>query len=571
MQINKINITAILILISVFSSCSILKPAKKNETDKNESKFIYLFSEANKNRLSGNNEKAIEQYLSAVDIKPESAASNFYLSIIFLSDKEYETALKFAEKAVNLQPDNLWYNIAKADVLNASSKTKNAVDIYENLIKENKKNELLYDRLIKIYSEENNISDLKRTYERKLKNFGFDRKTALNLYHLSIKSGNKKKAEEILQKLILNNYDNPKYKALLAEFYVSINEPDKAETLFNELLAENPNNSSVRLSYIHFCKYTGKSNEYYDNVMLLMGSDLNINTKINLLISGQYTNFPKDKYFKLLTELYKFHPNEIIVNTIFAEYYIEQEKKEEAIKYVRNATELSNSDFNLVLTLFELSYDAKKFEDLYNDSEKYLYIYPNRPKVFLYNGIAAYQTKKYNKAISVLETGMDLIIEDNELLLQFYYYLTETSHKQKKDKKSDQYFEKILELNSEFYPALISHSIYLSNREIEIEKAELLAKTCIDSKKNNPVFYHAYSLALFKGKKYSEALIFSEKYVNPTSKNIKYSELHGDILFSNGKREEALKYWKLSKNNGNTDEHLYYKITNIDKLKLNEL
>ncbi len=451
------------------------------------------------------------------------------------------------------------------------NKTKSAVNIYENLIKANTKSEILYDRLIRIYFDKKDLTNLSKIYERKLENIEFNNEIAISLYDLNLKARNTNKAEKILREIILHNSDDPRYKALLAELYVSTHESDKAEILYKELLIEYPENSNVRLSYSYYCKYTDKTEEYYKNVMWLMGSDLILITKINLLISGQYPNFPKEKYLKLLKELYKYHPNEITVNTLFAEYYIDDDNKEEALNYIRKAMELSNSNFNLLLILFELSYDEGKFEDLYKDSEKYLYIFPNRPKVFLYNGIAAYETKKYDKAISVLETGMDLVIEDNELLVQFYYYLAESFQKVENNNKSDQCFEKILVLDSCFYTAIISYSIHLSKRKVNIEKAELLAKRCIENDKNNPVYYYAYSLSLFKGKKYSESLKVSEKYVNKTSKNTKYLELHGDILFSAGKKKEALEYWNLSKNNGSKGEHLFYKINNVDKLKLSEL
>lgn len=568
----KLSVTYsfLIIILFAFSSCNILKTKENIATDENESKFIYLFSEANKNRLSGNKTKAIELYLSAVDIKPKSAASYFYLSVIFLSEKENITALKFAEKAVILQPDNFWYNIVNADILSSVNK-KNALDIYEKLIKEYPKKELLYDRLIRIYSTEKDFDNLLRTYERKLKYIQYDNDIALSLYHLSLKQGNNKKAEEVLSELIKNNSDNPKYKTLLAEYYFSIHEMLKAETLFNDLIEKYPNNSEVRLSYTYFCKYTQKKEKYFENVLLLTGSDLNINEKINLLISGQYPNFPEEQYAELLGELYRHHPENIVVNTLVAEYYIEKGNKEKAIKYVRKATELSKSDFNLMLILFELSYDVKKFEDLYKDSEKYLNLYPNRPKIFLYNGIAAYEINKFDKAISALETGMDLVIENNELLVQFYYYLAESFHKTKDHKNSDKYFEKILKNESKFYPAIVSYSIYLSERKENLAKAEILAKQCIKNDNNNSFYYYAYSLALLKAEKYDDALIISEKYITENIKNVDYLELHGDILFSNHKSKEALEYWNLSKKGGNDDEHLIYKIKKGDKLKLNEL
>ncbi|MCF6365865.1 MAG: tetratricopeptide repeat protein [Bacteroidales bacterium] len=582
---NKLYILAIFLFI--ISSCSQQKSGikKDNNPEKDKQKFTYLFSEANKNRLLGNPEKAVELYVSAIDINPKSAASNYYLASIFLYEKKYNTALTFAENAVTLNSENIWYNIIKADILSFQNKTAEAINIYNNIQKKQPKNELIYNRIIDILINRINLNKINSTnisvvkndylkliniYSEKQTHFGYDTEISYNLYKLYMDIRDLKNAKETLNAIIKNEPNEPKYQALLAEFYFSQNETKKAEEIYKKIKKNFPNESSVKLSYAIFCKVTGKQKEYLKLTKELLSSDIELNTKINLLISGQYPNFPKQQYEQLINELYKHHSDDLTANTLLAEYYI-NEDKEKTIPYLKKAVELSNSDINLILTYFEILYDTKNFEYLYNESKKYLEQYPNLPKIFLYNGLSAYKIGKFNEAIFILDSGKDLVIENNKLLVQFHYYLAESFHEKNENSKSDEQFEKTLQINPKFYLALNNYSYYLSERNQNIEKALQMAETCINYQNNNPVFCNTYAKALLKNKKYDKALPFSEKAINTIPDNAEFLETIGDIYFAKNKKEKAKEFWEKSEEKGNTSKTLEYKLKNINKLTIDEL
>lgn len=586
MKQNNIYILPIIILILILSSCSITKTKKSTgiNTQKNEQKFTYLFSEANKNRLLGNSQKAVEFYMSALDLKPKSAASNYYLATLFMSEKKYATALTFANNAVNLQENNLWYNLIKGDILNLQKNDNQAINVYKSLQKQFPTNEFLYDRIINIQLDKMDaarknkdfstnkeaLNNLIYIYNEKQKHFGFDKKIAEYLYNIYVELNDKNSAITTLKDLIKHEPSEPKYQAFLAENYVKSKNYKEADKLYFNLLATYPNNNFVKISYSKYCKFTGKHKEYFTTVKELLKSNLEFNKKINLISSGGYPNFPPKQYEELLNILYKNHSNEIISNTLFTEFYIEK-NKQKALPYLIKATELGNDNFNLILTLFEVAYDSKNFEILYNQSKKYIELYPNRPKVFLYNGIGAYKTKRYNEAITILDMGKDFVIEDNKLLLQFHFYLAETYHSQENHKNSDKHFDKVLKINSKFYLALNNYSYYLAVRKHNLQKALLMSENCISHNSQNPVFCNTYAKVLLENKQYKKALIYSEKAINIIKKNIEFLENYGDILFSNNKKEEALKNWKLSKDYGNKTDKINYKIENINKLKIEDL
>ncbi len=577
---NKISYISIIILTLIFSSCSITKTKKNTgiNTQKNQQQFVFLFSEANKNRLLGNSQKAVELYMSALDLNKESAASNYYLASLFMSDKNYATALTFAKNAVKLQPNNLWYGLIEADILNSQHNTEKALSNYKNLQKSYPRNELLYDRIIellldKIKNENTQkyvFNELISIYNEKQKHFGFDAKIAEYLYNIYIEIKDTNKAIVTLQEMVKHEPDEPKYQAFMAENYVKSKEYEKAEQLYKKLNTKYPNDVNVKLSYSKYCKFVGKHTEYFITIKELLNSELNFNKKVNLIISGRHPNFPPTEYEILLNILYKNHPNEILTNTLFTEYYIENNRIK-ALPYLIKAAELSRGDFNLILTLFEVAYDSKSYEILYQQSSKYIQLYPNQAKVFLYNGIGAYKTERYQEAIAALDMGKDLVIEDNQLLLQFHFYLAETYHNINENTKSDEYFEKVIKLNPKFYLALNNYSYYLSVRKENLQKSLSMVETCITYQKDNPIFLDTYAKSLLENKQYKKALIYSEKAINIIKNNPDFIDNYGDILFANNNKEEALKNWKLSKENGNLSKNIIYKIENINKLKVEDL
>jgi len=337
------------------------------------------------------------------------------------------------------------------------------------------------------------------------------------------------------------------------------------------LVNQFPDDTNVILSYAWFSRSIGEKEDYYQIVKKLLTTELDINSKVNLLISGQYPNFQGSRYLELLELLYSKHSDELIANTLFAEYYIENDQKDKAVNYIKKALNFDQNNFNLVLVLFELLYDTESFDKLYEESEHYRTLYPTHSKVYLYQGLALYKSKQYASAVKVLETGIELVYDDWALLSQFYYYLAESFHELSNDEKSDELFEKILATNDNFYLAFNNYAFYLAERDLNLKKAELLAKKCIDYDDENPVFANTYAFCLYKSRKYTDALIYSEKALSILSQNAEYLDLQGNILFFLDRKEEAINYWNLSKQNGNQNKNLLFKIENFTNLKKEDI
>ncbi len=455
-------ITGFLFLVFL-SSCA---GTKKNisVSDKNEKKqqsYIYYFDEANKSRNNGNFDLALEQYYSALDINPKSAAALFYMADIYSNQKDFQTALSFSEKAFKLQPNNFWYNYQNSALLYASGQKKKAIAEYHKLIDKYPYKELIYNRLKDIYTENKDTKNLIILLEKKQKNFGLDSEIALDLFNLYLHEKNYAKAEKIINQLIADYPEDYSFKGMAAEFYYNTNKKEKAEKIYSELMADFPENTDVVLSYALYCKRQNKKERFFEITKKLFNSDLKFIKKTYLLNSGQYKNFPDKEYLVLLNILYKKHPNEMLSNTFFAEYYIEKNKKKDALPYLRKVLKLNPSDFTMALLLFNLEYDIKNFTALYEDTKTCETYFPNRPQLFLFKGISEYNLNKFSNAEQSLKTGKNLIIDDTKLENRFIYYLSLLNFNQKNFEKalsfakkienSEQYAKKIFELLGDLY------------------------------------------------------------------------------------------------------------------------
>ncbi|MBG7629828.1 MAG: hypothetical protein IZT56_05295 [Bacteroidetes bacterium] len=64
------------------------------------------------------------------------------------------------------------------------------------------------------------------------------------------------------------------------------------------------------------------------------------------------------------------------------------------------------------------------FELLYTDSKNGLELFPTQPFLYQMNGMALNKLGKYNDAIAVLTIGIDFVIDNNELVANFYEQLS---------------------------------------------------------------------------------------------------------------------------------------------------
>lgn len=103
-------------------------------------------------------------------------------------------------------------------------------------------------------------------------------------------------------------------------------------------------------------------------------------------------------------------------------------------------------------SLMKLLVEEKKLiktEELINDSEEGLTLFPAQPTLYFINGEALNSLKKYKKALSSLTLGLDFIIDDNDLLLNYYEQIKVAYLGLGQQKNATKYLNKALSLKKQ--------------------------------------------------------------------------------------------------------------------------
>ena len=107
-----------------------------------------------------------------------------------------------------------------------------------------------------------------------------------------------------------------------------------------------------------------------------------------------------------------------------AQYYLKIGDKEKALFYFEDILKEEPNNFSVLKDPLLLQLDLGLNEKAAERSEKTIELYPAQPIFYLVNGVANNKLKQQKKAIESLEVGLDYIIDDVKMEIDFYTQLS---------------------------------------------------------------------------------------------------------------------------------------------------
>jgi tetratricopeptide (TPR) repeat protein len=569
-----------IIVTSLFIiGCSTSKKAGSNKkevgvnasvklTGKEERAFKTIFFEALQEKALGNNDNAIDKFSRCLEIDPNHATSLYETSLLYNKEDNYILALNQAEKAVENDPKNKWFLLQQALMQKKSMKYEKSLKSYEKLVELDPKNLDFLISLSELYMYNSKPEEAAEVFD-KIKNItGDNDEISIQKHRLYIQAGKTDKAIKEIEGLVTKNPDDPRYLNMLGQLYDKNGEPDKALDLYKKIIALNPKDGMASLSLARYYKNNNNPKEAEKN-MLVVFKDEKISPSLKLTILMSYVEESvnskdiKRQALELINIMQEVHPKNVKSFVIAGDFYTQHNELKEARNAFLKAFELDNDSYPILAQLLTIDTKTQNNDHLYNDSKKALELFPSQPIFYLYNGIASRQLKKYDEAISMLSAGKELVIDDADLLVDFYQNLGETYHLQKTYKKADDAFEKALSINPDLPFLLNNYSYYLSVRKENLKRAAEMSLKANELYANQASFEDTYGWILFQQEKYKEAKIWIEKAMEHGGKESgTILEHYGDVLFKLNETENAISLWKEAKEKEGYSDLLDKKIAN---------
>ncbi|MEI6823428.1 MAG: hypothetical protein WCL51_15970 [Bacteroidota bacterium] len=580
MNSTKKLLFVLLLSLLVFNACkttSVGNDPKKKTSQKTKNKpnqmsnmkrleIDGLFIDAEKERLLGNLTDALNIYSKIINKEPENAAAYYQMSRIYEIQKKNTEALTNAQKAAEIDKNNIWYQLLLADLFKLNNRLKESTKVMEGIVNRNPENIDYYYDWANAYITEANLDGAIKVYDIIEKKIGVSEGVSLQKEKIYLNQNKFNKAVDEIEKLSAQFPEMTKYNAMIAELYMSKKMYDKALVNYNKILTKNPNEPFIHISLASYYREVGDKAKSYQELKLGFANPaLDIDTKVQILLSYYsiteiYASL-KNQAFELSEILIKTHKNDAKAYSIYGDFLYRDKKYKEAKDVFKKVIEIDSTKYPVWETLLIIESELANTKDLAEESARAIELFPEQPLIYLFSGISNFELNKLDVAIKSLSKGREFVVDNDKLLVQFDTYLGDIYYKNKEYSKSFEAFKRVLKLDSDNVYVMNNYSYYLSLQNQDLDEAESLGKKMNIIVPNNSSYQDTYGWVLYKLGRFDDAKVWINKAIESGGKaNDVIMEHYGDVLYKLGDKENALQYWMKAKEAGKGSEFLDKKV-----------
>ena len=404
--------------------------------------FEDSFYESLKQKGIENYDKAIIELEKCLKIQPNNATIYFELGKNYLEQKEYKKAYESFEKATKIDPNNRWFWVGMYDVCYENKEFEKAIPIVLKLIefKKEYKEELVslymntdqYDNALELINE---LNDQVGKLEMR------------EIYKAEILQDPKFHSAErvnLLEQIKKNPKEESNYIALIF-LYNKNNQEELAQQIAKKLELEIPNSDWAKVSLFKLYLKNNDGENAVKAMNFVLGS-MKIDQKIKHRIFNEFLLFIKDKpqFDSDLEKAVSYFDTDksIEVAKELGKFYHNKKNWEKAIRFYEIQLKKIPDELETALLLFECYTEKGNFDVIEKKVETFIQIYPTQPQFYYYLGLAYNQKGAYKKAKDVLESGLDFVVDNPKLEINFNIQLGEAYNGLGDLKKKEYYFSK---------------------------------------------------------------------------------------------------------------------------------
>lgn len=344
-----------------------------------------------------NHDKAIVALEKCLVSQPNNATVHFELGKNYLALKQYENAYQAFQKATQIEPKNKWFWTGIYDLSFQTKNYERAMAAVQQLILFDERNK---DDLIPLYIATNEL-------EKALTLIG----------EMNAKYGKSQERTQFKNQILLATKNQNSDWKELGDFknYLDANDGNQAVQIMNSILANAQIPNAVKHRVVNEFLIFAYTNPQYEGAL-----------------ENAISVFDSDKEINVAQAIGKFYQN--------------KNNTENAIRFYELALQKEVGIVETNLLLLQAYTTAKQFQKLAKKAEEGMELYPSQAYFYFYFGLANNQMRQFNKAKEALETGLDFVIDDLDLEINFNLQLAEAYNGLGDFKKKDNFFAKANQL-----------------------------------------------------------------------------------------------------------------------------
>ena len=389
-----------------------------------EDKYQEYFFEALKQKGIENYDRSIKALLKCIDLDDSESVLYFELGKNYVQLKNFGAAEDALKKAISKDSENEWYLDELYGVYYELNEFDKALKIVKQLVKFHPDYK---EDLASLYFRNKKYKAALKVLDEMDKELGVSKSRDFIRNQIYNANGDDKDRIENLAERIDNNPNNESNYLSLIYRYSENGDVKKAYQTALKLLKQIPNSKLVHLALYKFYLDDNKPESAISSMKIVLESP-KINSDAKAKVLNDFVKFVKDnpQYESELLEItsmvalaegWKSH-------TELAQYFLVKGDKTQALKHYQAAFEKESSNFDIIKSILLLQLDLKQYNNVISLGTTTLETYPSQPILYLANGVAYNQLNRPKEAISILETGVDYIIDNIKMEIDFYKQLS---------------------------------------------------------------------------------------------------------------------------------------------------
>jgi tetratricopeptide (TPR) repeat protein len=516
-------------------------------------RYDAFFLDAICQREKGNSDAAFDLLRHCIEIDSTRSEAYYYLGQYYALLKDRQTAQRYFEKTAALEPDNATYLETLANVYYGQKEYDKAIDAFERLYDKNRDRVEVLAVLVQLYEQQKDFDKAIKTLTRIETVEGKSERLSYAKSRFYTEMGNKKAAVAEMKTLSDQYPNDNNFRTLYANTLYVNGQQKKALAIYDKILKEEPDNRNAQMAML--AHYNERQDSVQANGMLeriLQNKYASTEDRVALLrqVIGESEQSGGDstrvlQLFRMILDM----PQQDADMALFCATYMNLKKmpNDSIRKVLEKALDISPDNAAVRLQLVSFAWQAKDRDrviSLCQDARQYN---PDEMAFYYYQGIAYYQKDQLDEALNAFQNGIGVITPESDpaIVSDFYAVMGDIMHQRGMEQEAFAAYDSCLQWKDDNIGCLNNYAYYLSEKGIQLEKAEQMSYRTIKAEPKNATYLDTYAWILFMQKRYSEAKIYIDQTLQCDSDSSSVLLEHaGDIYYHTKDVERAVTLWQ---------------------------
>lgn len=508
-------------------------------------------------------QEAEQLLVQAHSMQPEMAGIAYSLADFYLQTDDQSSALHYAERAVQLDPDNHWYRQQLIEVyLEAGNYSRVMQEIELSLARRPSDLSLLFLKA-RIHSELGQYRESNQVYERILSLTGQERSVRLQRIANFNRLNDLEAIVEELESMISHDPQNVQNRLMLSQYLTEMEQHERAKEALELAREIAPSNPEVLVnladSYIRQEQWQA-AGDLLEELVSDTGVPVSNRLEIVQFVLGRFSSEIENEPLRntagtLVEMLVEQEPDNGLTQAMAAEFYMATEQNERALEYLQRTTELLPENDAAWRQLLQTLYLEGRYEEAAATGKQADEFVPEDVFIHFFTGGSHFLLDEHDQAVVWLQSAANLPapMSFKSIILGT---LADVYAASEQWELADEHYDKALEANPENDVVLNNYAYYLAEREMRLEEARDMAIRALEMSPDNAAFLDTMGWIYFRLGDYHKAYDYIRASLDTGEASAEVMEHMGDVYDKLGEPENARYWWQKALEEDDTRTYL---------------